>query len=88
MPPQHRADTRQQLPKAERLGDVVVGAEFEADHPIDLVVAMAGGDDYRDVGSRPDLAQQVETVLRAEPQIQDDQAGNAFGDLTSHFLRL
>ena len=31
---QHRADARQQFARIERLGHVVVGAEFQADDPV------------------------------------------------------
>ena len=59
---QYGPHTRQKLAKAERLGDVVIGAELEPDHPVDLVASLIGDDDHRDIGARPDLAQQVEPV--------------------------
>ena len=37
-PPEDRPDPRRQLAQAERLGDVVVGAELEADDLVDLGV--------------------------------------------------
>jgi hypothetical protein len=37
---QHGADTREQLAQVERLGDVIVGAHFEANHAVD---DFAGG---------------------------------------------
>ena len=37
-PPQDGPDPRHQLARAERLRDVVVGAELEAEHAVDLVV--------------------------------------------------
>ena len=36
---EHGAQARQQLARAERLGDVVVGAELEPDHAVGLVAA-------------------------------------------------
>ena len=36
-PAQHRVDPQRQLARAERLGDVVVGAELQADHPVGLL---------------------------------------------------
>src|SRR5213076_3543062 len=41
---QHRLDAGQELAQVERLGDVVVGADLEADHLIDRIAA-AGDDD-------------------------------------------
>jgi hypothetical protein len=35
-----RADAGYKLARAERLGDVVIGAEFEADDTIDLVATL------------------------------------------------
>src|SRR6266851_7751143 len=76
-PPQHRPDARQKLPQPERLGDVVVGSELQPDHPVDLVAAMAGRDDDRNIGVRTDLTEQIETVLLAKPQIEDYKVGLA-----------
>ena len=42
-PAQHRPHPGDQLARAERLGHVVVGAELQAEHPVDLVVP--GGDE-------------------------------------------
>ena len=83
-PAQHRTDACQKLSQAERLGDVIVGAEFEADHPVDLVAPMARGDDHGNIGVRPDLAKQVETVFLAESQVQDYDAGILIDEQTSH----
>ena len=44
-PPQHRADAASELADRERLGDVVVGAQLEAEHLVDLVVARGQHDD-------------------------------------------
>jgi hypothetical protein len=52
---QHRADAGDELARGERLGDVVVCAEFQADHLVDLGVAR-GHDDDRDVGTGPQAA--------------------------------
>ena len=43
---EHRAHARQQLARVERLGQVVVGAELEADDLVD-VVALGGEHDHR-----------------------------------------
>src|SRR5258705_6307048 len=36
-PAQHRPDARQKFSRTERLGDVVVGAQFQPDDRVDLV---------------------------------------------------
>jgi hypothetical protein len=86
LPPQHGPDARQKFPKAERLGDVVIGAQFQPDHPIDLVAPITGGNDYRNIGARSDLAQQVETILLAEPQIEDHEIRLARREVMGHLL--
>src|SRR5258708_1256805 len=70
-PPQHGAHPRQQLSEAEWLGDIVIGAEFQPNHAIDLVASMTGGEDHRNIRARPDLAQQIEPVLLTQPYIED-----------------
>jgi len=45
----------------------------QSDHPIDLVASVARRDDHRNVGTRPDFAQQVEPILLVEPQIENHQ---------------
>ena len=44
-PAQDRPDARDQLARAERLGQVVVGAELEAEQLVELVVARGEHDD-------------------------------------------
>jgi hypothetical protein len=50
-PAQHRPDARQKLSQTERLGDVVVGAQFQPDNPVDLVATMTRGDDHGNIGA-------------------------------------
>jgi hypothetical protein len=47
---------------------------------------VPGCDDDRHVGTRSELAQQVETVLEAEPKIQNDHADFVRGKLADHLL--
>jgi len=75
-PAQHRADAGQQFAQAERLGHVVIRAQFQPDDPIDLVPPVTGGDDDRNIGLRPDRPQQIEPVRLAEMQVQDHQVGS------------
>ena len=85
-PSQHGAHPGQKLPQVERFRHVIVGAELEADDTVDLVAAVTGCDDDRHVGMRSDLPQQIETVLEAEPKIQDDDADFVRVKLTDHLL--
>ena len=54
----HRADPRDELTKAERLHDVVVGTELEADHAVDLL-ALGRDHDDRDVTTRDRSSRQT-----------------------------
>ena len=77
-PPQHRADARHELPGAERLGDVVVGAELEPDERVRLVGA-GGEHDDRHGRLAPDGPRHVEPVeLRAaRGRARPGRAGSA-----------
>ena len=57
-PAQHRVDPQHQLARAERLGDVVVGADLEPDDPVGLLAERGQHDDRhvaaaRAAGGRP-----------------------------------
>src|SRR6186713_440738 len=75
LPPQHGADARQQLPQAEWLDDVVVGAELETDDAVDFIGPVPGRDDDGYIGLCTDLPEHIEAVVLAESQIENDQAG-------------
>ena len=62
----------QQLPGIERLGQVVVGAHFEAEDTVRLVAPGREHDD-RCLGGRPEIAAEVEAVLAREHEVEDDQ---------------
>ena len=62
---EYRADAGEQFAQAERLGETIVGAEFQPDHSVDLVAAVASRDDDRNVRARPYVAKQVEPVILA-----------------------
>jgi hypothetical protein len=73
-------DPGHELTRGEGLGHVVVGTEFEAEHPVDLVVARREHDD-RQVGPGPHPAAHLEPVDRAgQTEIEDQQAGVAVLD--------
>ncbi len=72
--PQHASHPSGQLARRERLGDVVIGAELETQHPIGLLPACGEQDDRQ--GTRPaQLLQDAETVPGWEHHIQDQQIG-------------
>ncbi|MNF66341.1 hypothetical protein D3C84_481310 [compost metagenome] len=72
---QQGLDARQQLARAERLAQVVVGAQLQADHPVGLVGA-GGEHDHRHRGEALVLAHpaaQAETVLVGQHHIENHQ---------------
>tara|TARA_B100000959_G_C14967091_1_gene618202 strand:+ start:1879 stop:2523 length:645 start_codon:yes stop_codon:yes gene_type:complete len=69
-----------QLPGAEGLGDVVVGTQLEADHPVDLVIAC-GQHDHGNIRFSPNPATALESVnLTREADVQNDKVGGALTD--------
>ncbi len=84
--PQHRAHSGQKLPQVKGFGHIVVGAQLETDDAVDLVAAVTGRDDDRNVALLSDFPQQVETIFEAESKIQDDNADLVRGKLTKHFF--
>jgi hypothetical protein len=84
--PQNGADASQEFPQAERFRQIVVGAEFQPDDSVDLIAAIAGHDDYRDIRARPDLPQQVEPIRGVKPPIEDDEIRLARSKMANHLL--
>jgi hypothetical protein len=76
--PQHGADARHQLAGAERLDDVVVGAELEAGHAVDLV-ATGGQHDHGGVAGGAQLAQGVEARAVRQHDVQQHEVGTLVG---------
>ena len=70
-PPQDGPDARGQLAVAERLGDVVVGAEFEAHDLVDLVVA-GGHHDDRDAAALPQPPADLDAGQAGHHQVEQD----------------
>ena len=67
--PQHCAQARDHLRAAERLDDIVVGAELEADDPVGLGPAR-GEHDHRHVGGAAQLAQHVAPVAVGQHEVE------------------
>ena len=65
--------------RAERLGDVVVRAQFESDQLVGLVRAC-GEHDHVDRRGAPDLAQHVEAADARQSQVEHDQVGNTLSE--------
>ena len=77
VPAQDRLDPQDDLARAERLGDVVVGAELEADDAVELL-ALRGQHDERQAGGRGvalEQARELEAVEARQHQIEDDEVG-------------
>ena len=70
---QHRAHARQQLGDRKRLGDVVVGAQLEAEHLVGLGRARRQHHDRRRDRPRAQLAAHVEAVLLRQHHVEDHQ---------------
>ena len=73
-PAQDGPDPDGELPRRERLHDVVVGSEFEPDDTVDLLGAGRQEDD-RSVALFTDAAQDRQTVDTGEHQVEHDQVG-------------
>ena len=69
---EERAHPRQQLARAERLGEVVVRPHFQADDAVGLL-AHGGQHQDRDVRAFADLAAELEAVLAGEHDVEDDE---------------
>ena len=72
-PPQLGFDPRQQLHHLERLGDVVVGAELQADDLVDDLAAR-GQHDHRRLDAAPaQLAHDVEAAEPRQHDVEEDE---------------
>ena len=82
---QHRADPQRQLTRAERLGDVVVGAGLEADETIGLV-PQRGQHDHRDRPPGAEPAAHLETVDAGQHEVEDDEVRGLLGHPAQRLL--
>ena len=69
---QHRLHPLDQQALAERLVDVVVGAEVEAEDLVDLLV-LGGQDDHRQVGGLAQAPQHLHAVHARHLHVEDGQ---------------
>ena len=70
--PEDRLHAGDELARVERLGQVVVGADLEADDLVDVLVA-GGQHQDRNVGALADPAADLDPVDVGEHQVEDDQ---------------
>src|ERR1043165_1989329 len=70
--PENRVHARQQLLEVEGLGDVVVGAELEAENAIRLLAARRQHDDRR-ASPLPQEAAELEAALSRQHHVENDQ---------------
>ena len=69
---QHRLDLRDQLARIEWLGQVIVGAHFEAEYPVAQSAARAQDHD-RHAALAAQLPCEFESVLAVEHQVEHDE---------------
>jgi len=77
--PQDRPDPGQKLARVERLRQVIVGADLEADDPV-RVVAARGQHEDRHLRTHPDPAADFEAVDVGQHDVQDDGVEARAGD--------
>ena len=71
-PAQHHADTRYQFARRERLGHVIVDANFKADNAVDLVAA-GGEENDGHVGELAQAAAHFKAVGVGQADVEHDQ---------------
>src|SRR6202041_1135925 len=81
---QYSPDAGEEFAQTERLGHIVIGAEVQADHMIDLIRSITGYEDDRAVGTRSDLTQQFKTFRLTD--VEDHHVRLARGELPDGLL--
>ena len=76
---EQRRDPGLQLAQREGLGEVVVGADLEADQPVDLGGARADDHDVA-VADHPDLAADLDPVEVGQGEVEGHQVGEGVAD--------
>ena len=84
-PPQDRIDPRHQFARAERLGDVIVAADLEAEDAINLLVAGRQKQDRR-IRGLADLPADLQAVHLRHADIEHDQLVDAAVEQPQRFL--
>ena len=73
-PSQDGLHPRHYFARAERFDDIVVGAQLDADHPVDLLVA-AGKEQDRRVALAAQAAAHLQPVHARHGDVEDDEVG-------------
>src|SRR5467141_2608429 len=71
--PQHGAEPGIQFADTERLGEVVVGTEFESDHTVNFIAGTTCQNNDRDVRTGTNFPEQIEPIALAEAQFENDR---------------
>ena len=69
---QNGVDARGEFAGIEGLGEVIIGADLQADDAVH-VVAVSGEHDHRDVGDGTDLAENFEAAHAGEHHVENDE---------------
>lgn len=83
--PQQRLHARDQLQHRERLREVIVGAEFEAENPVHLARARARDDDRRVARHRAGAPADFEAVDAGQHQIENQRVPVSLLEQTQAF---
>ena len=80
-----RLDAAAELAHRERLGDVVVGAELEAEDLVDLL-RLGGQHDDRHRAARPQAPADLEAVDARHHHVEDDEVEGVLGEALERLL--
>jgi len=69
---QDRLHPRHELPRRERLGDVIVRADLEPDDPVRLLITCSQHHD-RHLRACPDVTAHIEAVLAWQTDVEQDE---------------
>lgn len=69
-------DARGEFARIEGFGEVIIGADFQADDAVHIV-AMSGEHDDRDGGDGPDFAQDFEAAHAGKHNVKNDEGVSA-----------
>jgi hypothetical protein len=80
--PQHRADPRDQLGRAERLGDIVVGTDLQSANTVALLAARRQHDDRHVARIRfaPDLSAHFKSGDMRKHPVENHDVRSRLGD--------
>ena len=71
--PQDRLDVRQKHVGVERLGNVIVGAQFESQDLLQLTAACGDEDDRRGVRLLAEMPERIQAIHAGQPDVEEHQ---------------